>query len=144
LSASQASLADDYAWQVAKPRGGVSLLYGSKTDIDDTTLLLVCSTSKKTSELSLYQELKTVEAGQPLKIEVGTSAAKIALDGAAVEDDYFGMVIPQAKDFAVKPLLKVLEAPGVLTVKAGDVESTMPDEGRAAAVAEFGTLCTLD
>jgi hypothetical protein len=139
-----ASLADDYAWQVAKPRGGVSLLYGSKTDIDDTTLLLVCSTSKKISEFNLYAELKTVEAGQPLKIEVGTSAAQIALDGAAVEDDYFGMVIPQAKNFAVKPLLKVLEAPGVLTVKAGDVESTMPDEGRAAAVAEFGTLCTLD
>ena len=113
-------------------------------DVDDTSLLLLCSNSKKTSELSLYEALKTVEAGQPLKIEIGTGAAQIALDGAAVEDDYFGIVIPQAKDFVVKPLLKVLEGPGAVTVKAGDVATTMVEEGCAAAVAEFGALCTLD
>ena len=111
-------------------------------DVDETSLLLLCSNSKKTSELSLYEELKTVEAGQPLKIEIGTGAAQIALDGAAVEDDYFGIVIPQAKDFVVKPLLKV--GPGAVTVKAGDVATTMVEEGCAAAVAEFGALCTLD
>ena len=46
-------------------------------------------------------------------------------------------LITEAKDFAVKPVLKLLEGPGDLTVKAGDVEATMPQEGRAAAVAEI-------
>jgi len=94
----QASVADDHDWPIAKPRGGVSLIYGPTTDVE----------------------------------------------GEAVEDEYVGALIAEAEDFAVKPVLKVLEGPGDLTVKAGDVEATIPQEGRAAAVAEFGTLCTLD
>lgn len=137
-------MADDHDWHIAKPRGGVSLIYGPTTDMEDTRFLLVCSNIRKTSSLSLYEELKTVQAEQPVTIKLGTSTAEVALEGEAVEDEYVGALIAEAKDFAVKPVLKVLEGPGDLTVKAGDVEATIPQEGRAVAVAEFGTLCTLD
>jgi hypothetical protein len=49
-----------------------------------------------------------------------------------------------AKSFKVKPVLELFRAKGPVTVKAGKLTSTLPDKGRAEALAKFAKGCTLD
>ena len=133
-----------YAWRVAKPHGKVSLIYGSTEDIDHDSFFLFCDNGKKTDELSIYEEIRGAEAGQPLTIEISAGSAKIGLKGETAEDDMSGWIIPQAKAFAVKPVLAVLKGAGPLTVTAGEAKLTLPEQGRAAAVSQFASICTLD
>jgi hypothetical protein len=49
-----------------------------------------------------------------------------------------------AKSFKVKPVLELFRAKGPVTAKAGKLTSTLPDKGRAEALAKFAKGCTLD
>jgi hypothetical protein len=49
-----------------------------------------------------------------------------------------------AKSFKVKSVLELFRAKGPVTAKAGKLTSTLPDKGRAEALAKFAKGCTLD
>lgn len=49
-----------------------------------------------------------------------------------------------AKGSAVKPLLAVLKGSGPATVKMGKAATTLPEKGRAEALAKFAKACRLD
>lgn len=133
-----------YVWSAHQFEGNASLIYGSPETAEDFTFFLFCDNGKKEAELTVYEEIKDAEIGKPISIEIDVGSAKIALKGETATDEMSGFVFGMAKTIAVKPLLAVLEASGPASVKMGQVTTTLPEKGRAAAVSEFAKACTLD
>lgn len=133
-----------YVWSNHQFEGNASLIYGSSETAEDFTFFLFCDNGKKEAELTVYEEIKDAEIGEPISIEIDVGSAKIALEGETATDEMSGFVFGMAKKIAVKPLLALLEVTGPASVNMGKVTATLPEKGRAGAVSEFAKACTLD
>jgi len=105
-----------YVWSTHQFEGNASLIYGSSETAEDFTFFLFCDNGKKEAELTVYEEIKDAEIGEPISIEIDVGSAKIALEGETATDEMSGFVFGMAKKIAVKPLLALLEVTGPASV----------------------------
>jgi hypothetical protein len=64
--------------------------------------------------------------------------------GQVTTDEMSGFHYAVAESFRVKPVLELFKGKGPVTAKAAKIASTLPDKGRAEALAKFAKGCTLD
>ena len=132
-----------YAWHYSDDPDGTSLVLGSPETTDDFVFLLSCSDADKTSEMAVYVDIGGAKVGQPVKIELSRDGAKASVKGKTTTDKS-GFVFAEAKNFPVKPLISVLDGEGPVKVITGKTVTLLPDEGRAAELAEFAAQCSPD
>jgi hypothetical protein len=133
-----------YVWTGGKTEPGyASLVYGSPESPEDVLFVLFCDIEKKATELTLYVNIDESRVGQNVPLEFSAGAAKAALEGRFWSDEMIGP-FAQATNFRIAPLIEVFKAGGPVTAKTGEVVTTLPEAGRAAAVTEFAQACKLD
>ena len=82
--------------------------------------------------------------GDPIAIKVGTNAATISVPGYIATDEMSGFHFAEAKGFEIEPVAAALMQKGAVTVKTGNVVTTLPDPERGEATAKFAKACGLD
>ena len=142
-----ASAADDdpsYVWMGGVGDGNALLTYGSSETGEDYVFNLICGNKTKSTEATLYVDIAGTEIGQPMTIALGAGSANVSLRGTIATDEMSGFHFAEAKDFKIKPVIALLREKGPLTARTGELVTTMPEKGRAAAVEEFAQACKLD
>jgi hypothetical protein len=144
LSASETGTVEGYAWIGGETDPGyASLVYGTPESAEDVLFVLFCDMKYKATELTLYVNIDESRVGEKVPLEFSAGGAKAVLDGRFWSDEMIGP-FAQATDFKIAPMVEVFVAKGPVTAKTGDVVTTLPEKGRAAATAEFAQACTLD
>jgi hypothetical protein len=133
-----------YKWMAGGDQGVASLTYGNPETVEDLLFWLICENKKKTTEITVYDDVTGAKVGQPILIELSAGAAKTSIKGHIATDEMTGYLFPQAKNFKVKPVIEVLKAKGPVTAKSGKLVTTLPEKGRAEAAAKFAKACALD
>jgi len=144
LTAGAAEPEPGFAWMANIFEDNASLVYGSTETGEDYLFALLCDNRKKKAELTVYEDIEGAKVGQTVAIEISAGATKLVLKGKTETDQMSGFIFGVAKAIAVKPVLAVLKTPGPAIVKMGKVTANLPDQGRAAAVAQFAKVCKLD
>ena len=121
-----------------------ALVYGSTETAEDYSFALSCDNKWKRSHMTVYEDIAGAKVGEPLTIEIGVGAAKVAIEGMTDTDEMSGFIFGVAKKFAVKPVVAVLQGSGPTIIEMGKVTVTLPETGRAQAVSEFAKACKLD
>lgn len=103
-----------------------------------------CNPKKKSTEMTLYEDIPLGKVGEPVTIELYARMLKASLEGKVTTDEMSGFHYAVAKSFKVKPVLKLFEAKGPVTAKAGKLTKILPEKGRAEALAKFAKGCPLD
>lgn len=136
------AMADDvaYAWRFDDSADGPFLLLGSAEATDDFVFLLSCSDDQSTSDMVVY-DIGGAHIGQPVRIELSRDGAKVSLEAITTADKR-GFVFAEAKNFPLRPLISVLDGEGPVRMIAGKTITLLPDEGRAAKLAEFSARCS--
>jgi hypothetical protein len=142
LTAGTKALGDDvnYAWRNDDNEDGQFLLLGSAEATDDFVFLLSCSDDQSTSDMVVY-DIGGAHIGQPVRIELSRDGAKVSLKAITTADKR-GFVFAEAKNFPLRPLISVLDGEGPVRMIAGKTITLLPDEGRAAELAEFAARCS--
>ncbi len=133
--------ADNYsgfAWMNGAGGGDASL------DGEDYVFGLICRNKSKITEMTVYVDIAGTKVGDPLAIELKRSDVNLSLAGKIATDEMSGFLLAEAKGFKIKPILALLEEKGPVTVKTGGILTTLPDDGRFKATAEFAKSCSLD
>jgi hypothetical protein len=143
--AAQAAFSEDlaYAWRLSDNQDGSSLVLGSAEPRDDFVFLLSCSDANRINEMAIYVDIGSAKVGQPVKIELSRDGAKAYVKGRTTVDKS-GFIFAEAQNFPVKPLLSVLDGEGPVKIITGRTVTLLPDEGRAAGLAEFASRCSPD
>jgi hypothetical protein len=141
---SSARAEETFVWTEKSSGGFVTLAYGSYDPAKGPLLMLSCFNGMGIAVLDLRSDIGNAKPGQPITIELSAGEAKAAVEGEAASDEANGATFGEASDIAVKPVLAVLRAPSPLTVKVGEVSTTLSDQGRAQAVDQFSKDCELD
>jgi hypothetical protein len=132
-----------YAWSYSANPHGSSLVLGSTETTDDFVFLLSCGDADMTDEMAVYVDIGSAKVGQPVKIELSRDGAKVSVKGKTIADKS-GFIFAEAQNFPVKPLLSVLDGEGPVKIITGKTVNLLPDEGRAAELAEFAARCSPD
>jgi hypothetical protein len=138
------ALGDDvnYAWRYDDNEGGPFLLLGSAEATDDFVFLLSCGDDHETNDMVVY-DIGGGKVGQPVKIELSRDGARASFKGRTTTDKH-GFVFAEAKNFPVGPLISVLAGEGPVKMLTGKTVTVLPEEGRAAELAEFAARCSPD
>jgi hypothetical protein len=139
--------ADDYpgfVWMNGAGGGNASLVYGSPETGEDYVFSLNCRNKSKATEMTVYVDIAGTKVGDPVAIELKRDHAKLSVPGKIVTDEMSGFLFAEAKGLKVKPVLALFQEKGPVTVKSGSVLTTLPDDGRSKATAEFAKSCSLD
>jgi hypothetical protein len=135
---------NNYEWMGGSGDGNFTLSYGSPETAEDQLFWLVCRNSDKKTELVVYVDMHEVKLGQPIDIEFAAGTTKATVKGKVATDEMSGFLFAKADQFPIKPVLGVLAAKGPVTVKTGDIETTLPPKGRGPDVAKFAKGCKLN
>jgi hypothetical protein len=135
---------ESQVWVEKASEGFVSLAYGPLDPAKVPLLLLSCFDAMGIAVLDLHITIDGVKPGEALTIALAAGEAKAQVEGEAAFDDASSMIFAEASDIAVKPVLEVLRQPGPLAVTVGQTNATLPDQGRADAVAKFSQDCQID
>ena len=133
-----------YAWMSENGDGNASLVYGSPETAEDLVFILICRNGDKLTELTVYVDIAGTEVGEKVDIELEAGDAKLVIGGAVSTDEMGGFHFAVAEKFKIKPVVALLEEKGKVTVKTGDVVTTLPETGRAAELANLASACALD
>lgn len=133
-----------YGWMANSGQITAALVYGSTETAEDYSFALSCDNKWKRSHMTVYEDIAGAKVGEPLTIEIGVGAAKVAIEGMTDTDEMSGFIFGVAKKFAVKPVVAVLQGSGPTIIEMGKVTVTLPETGRAQAVSEFAKACKLD
>jgi hypothetical protein len=133
-----------YEWMGGSDQGVASLSYGNPETVEDLLFWFICENKKKATEMTVYDDITGTKVGQPILIELSARSAKVSIKGKIATDGMTGNFFPQAKGFKVKPVIEVLKTKGPVTAKTGKLVTTLPEKGRAEAVAKFAKACALD
>ncbi len=147
LVAPVAWAADDYPgfeWMNGAGDGNASLDYGSPETGEDYVFSLICRNKSKIAEMTVYVDIAGTKVGDPVAIELKRGDAKLSVPGKIATDEMSGFLFAEAKGLKIKPVLALLREKGPVTVKTGSVLTTLPDDGRSKATAEFAKSCSLD
>jgi hypothetical protein len=131
-------------WMANHGQISAALVYGSTETPEDYSFAITCNNKWKQSRMTVYEDIAGAKVGEPLTIEIGVGTAKVAVEGTTDTDEMSGFVFGEARKFAVKPVVAVLEGAGPTVVKMSKVTVTLPEKGRAEAVSEFAKACKLD
>jgi hypothetical protein len=142
--AAEPGTVEGYEWMGGSNEGAASFVYGSPETVEDQLFWLSCEPEKKSTEMTVYDDVAGTKVGQPIAIDMSAGAAKTSVQGKIATDGMSGFFFPEAKGFKVKPVIEVLKAKGPLTVKTGKLTTILPEKGRSEALAAFAKACTLD
>ena len=140
--ASSASAAD--VWSAKTSGSFVTLRYGPLDERERAPFLLSCLNGIGIAVLSVNMDFPERETGEALTFEFSAGDKTAPVAGETAAEDGTGFIYGEAGDIAVKPILKVLEQKGPVTMKSGANAVELSDAGRAEAVAEFAKDCSLD
>jgi hypothetical protein len=143
LSASAAESDPGYVWMNGVDDGNALLTYGSAETGEDYVFSLFCNNRDKDAAMTVYVDIAGTEVGQPLTIELGAGSAKVSVKGEVATDEMSGFHFAEAKDFKVKPLIALFKEMGPAMAETGKLVTTLPEKGRATALAEFEKGCQL-
>ncbi len=144
VAAAEPEPESDFAWMANYGQITSALVYGSTETPEDYSFAMSCNNKRKLSSMTVYEDIAGAKVGDPLTIEIGVGAAKVAVEGKTETDEMSGFMFGVAKKFAVKPVVGVLAGSGPAVVKMAKVTVTLPEKGRAEAVSEFAKACKLD
>jgi hypothetical protein len=131
-------------WQVKTSGSFVTLRYGPLNERERAPFLLSCLNGVGIAVLSVNMDFPEMETGEALTIEFSAGDKTAPVAGETAAEDGTGIIYGEAGDIAVKPILKVLEQKGPVTMKSGANAMELSDVGRAENVAEFAKECSLD
>lgn len=131
-------------WQAKTSGGFVTLRYGPLDERENAPFLLSCLNGVGIAVLSVHMDFPQEEPGEALTFEFSAGDKTAPVAGETAAADGTGIIYGEAGDIAVKPILKVLEQKGPVTMKSGDNAVELSDVGRAEPVAEFAKNCSLD
>jgi hypothetical protein len=133
-----------FGWMANHGQISAALVYGSTETAEDYSFAISCNNKRKLFHMTVYEDIAGAKAGEPLTIEIGVGAAKVAVEGTTDTDEMSGFVFGVAKKFAIKPVVAVLAGAGPAVIEMSKVTVTLPEKGRAEAVSEFAKACKLD
>jgi len=146
LFGAAAAWAEDYAdfeWMAGAADGNAFLTFGSTETGEDYLFNVFCG-ADKSSNVTVYVDIAGTEIGDPVMIDLGSGGAKLTVPGKIGTDEMSGFLFAEAQGIKIKPVVELLEGKGPVTVKAGSVSVTLPEDGRARAAGEFAKSCPLD
>ena len=134
-----------YEWMGGKTEEGfASFVYGSPETVEDLLFWVICDMKHKSTEMTVYEDNPGTKVGQAMTIELGAGSAKLPVKGKIETDGMSGFFFAKAMNFKVKPVIELFKAEGKVTATTGKVVTTLPEKGRAEALAQFAKACTLD
>jgi hypothetical protein len=133
-----------FVWMGQVTEGNALFAYGAKDSPGDMLFWIECSPKKKTTEMTLSKDIPGAKVGDPVNLELAGGPSNVALKSKVTTDEMSGFHYAVAKSFKVKPVLELFKAKDTVTARAGKIASTLPDTGRAEALAKFAKGCTLD
>ncbi|HEY6669414.1 MAG TPA: hypothetical protein VI075_00615 [Methyloceanibacter sp.] len=134
-----------YVWQGGETeKGFASFVYGSPETVEDLLFWIHCDNKKKTTEMTVYEDNPGTKVGQPITIEFSAGGAKLPVKAKIETDGMTGYLFAEANNCKVKPVIELFKAKGPVAAKTGKVVTTLPEKGRAEALAAFAKACTLD
>lgn len=145
LVASPSWAANDYPgfeWMSGAGNGSAFLTYGSPETGEDFVFAVTCR--KKVTGMTVYVDIAGTKVGDPTAVEFKGGMTELSLPGKITTDEMSGFLFAEAKGFKIKPILALLEEKGPITVKTGNVLTTLPDGGRDKATRKFAKSCSLD
>ncbi|WP_141701060.1 hypothetical protein [Methyloceanibacter methanicus] len=131
-------------WRVKTSGSFVTLRYGPVDEQARPVFLLSCLNGVGIAVLSVHMDFPEREAGEAITVSFTAGDKTAPVAGETAAEDGTGIIYMEAGDIAVKPILKVLEQKGTVTMKAGAIAFDLPEQGRAETVAEFAKDCSLD
>jgi hypothetical protein len=146
LGAAAARAAEDYpgfAWMAGGDEGNAYLTFGSTETGEDYVFNVFCG-ADRSSNMTVYVDIAGTQVGDPVTIDLRVGEERLEVPGKIGTDEMSGFLFAEAQDIKIKPAVQLLSAEGPITVKTGSVVTTLPEEGRANATAEFAKSCPLD
>jgi hypothetical protein len=131
-------------WQAKSSGSFVTLRYGPVDDREKPLFLLSCLNGVSIAVLSVYTDFPQREPGEAITVNFGVGDQSASVAGESAQEDGTGIIYFEAGDIAVKPILKVLDEKGTVSMTSGAIGNYLSDAGRAAAVEQFAKDCKLD
>jgi len=131
-------------WRVKTSGSFVTLRYGALDEQEQPVFLLSCLNGVGIAVLSVHMDFPERETGEALTVSFAAGGKMAPVAGETAAEDGTGVIYMEAGDIAVRPILKVLEQKGTVTMKSGEIAFDLPEQGRAESVAEFSKDCSLD
>jgi hypothetical protein len=133
-----------FVWMGQVTEGNALFVYGAQDSPEDMLFWIECNSKKKSTEMTLYEDIPGVKVGDPITLGLAGGAGKVTLKGKVTTDEMSGFHYAVAKSFKVKPVLELFKAKGQVMARAGKLTSALPDKGRPEALAKFAKGCPLD
>lgn len=130
---------------LAKSSGSFATLrYGPLNERENPVFLLSCLNGVGIAVLSVYLDFPETESGEAITIEFSADGQTTPVAGETASEDGTGVIYGEAGDIAVKPILKILNEKGPVSMRSGANGIELATTGRAEAVAKFSKDCPLD
>lgn len=140
LQTGAARAEDEPAWTSFVDDDTAALTF-AVPDSDDSRFALVCHNAERRVELTVYEEIEGAKLRQPVTIELSAGGLKASIAGQTATDELNGFIYAEANKVKIEALLPVLQAAGELKITVAKAAVTLPELGRAAAVASFAQGC---
>lgn len=131
-------------WTEKASGGLTTLAYGPLDPTASPLFVLSCFSGMNIVVLDVHKEVQGAKRGDLITIELSSAKAQAPVKAEVETNEATGTTFGEASDINVKPVIEVLRDPGPLTVKMGEASTTLSDQGRAQAVAEFVENCKLE
>jgi hypothetical protein len=141
--ASSANCDQAMIWRETESGGLTTLAYGPLDPTATPLFALSCFSGMNIAVLDVHKEIPGAERGDAITIEISSAKAQAPVKAEVEKNETTGTTFGEASDIDIKPVLQVLRDPGPVTVKMGEATVTVPEQGRAEAVAKFVESCKL-
>lgn len=131
-------------WRAKSSGSFVTLRYGPLNERENPVFLLSCLNGVGIAVLSVYLDFPEQETGEAITIEFSADGQTTPVAGETASEDGTGVIYGEAGDIAVKPILKILNEKGPVSMRSGANGMELSTAGRAEAVAKFSKDCSLD
>ena len=131
-------------WRAKASGSFVTLRYGPLDEQEKPVFLLSCLNGIDIAVLSVYLDFPEQETGEPITVEFSAAGQTAPVASETASEDGTGIIYGEAGDIAVKPILKILNEKGSVSMRSGANGIELATTGRAEAVAEFSKNCALD
>lgn len=131
-------------WQAKTSGSFVTLRYGPLNDREKPVFLLSCLNGVEIAVLSVYLDFPQEETGEAITVAFSANGETAQVAGETAREDGTGTIYGDAGDIAVKPILKILNEKGPVSMRSGANGIELSTAGRIEAVAQFSENCSLD
>jgi len=131
-------------WTATASGSFVTLRYGPIDQREKPLFLLSCLNGVNIAVLSVYTDFPEWEPGDPITVEFGAGGQSTSVAGESAQEDGTGVIYFEAGDIAVRPILKILNEKGAVSMTSGAIGNELAEAGRSEAVETFAKDCKLD